>query len=726
MGKMGLINVTIDGVQVQIEEGATVLETAVKAGKYIPTLCHHPDLPPFGACRMCIVEIEKMRGFPTACTTPATEGMVVQTNTPQVQDLRQDILWLILSEHPHVCLFCDKKEGCTIETCELDVPKEQRCCSRWNECELRKVVDWVGIRDELPVYTPGKKPIQKDDPLIERDTNLCILCGRCARFCQEVRGVGAIGFINRGREALVTTPYLASLKEAACKFCGACIEICPTGALVDKRLKEKEAAADEEALLVPCKGECPAGIDVPRYIRLVAQGKYPEAAAVIREKVSFPRSLGRVCFHPCEEACRRTDLNEPISICKLKRIAADHDDGTWKDNVRMASPTKKRVGVIGAGPSGLTAAYYLKKLGHDVTVFESLPVPGGMMRVGIPAYRLPREVLADEIDVIARLGIEIRTNTKVESLEGLFKEGYNAIFVGVGAHKGSKMRIEGEDTPGVIEGITFLRDVSLGEEVDLGNKVAVIGGGNVAIDAARTALRLGADEVTILYRRTRAEMPAWAEEIEGALEEGVQIEFLTAPKVIALSQGDQVNLTSVRMELGEPDASGRRRPVPLEGSEFTTEYSAVIAAIGQAPDVPSGFGLSLTRRNACEVDPDSMTTSVSGVFAGGDVARGPSSVIEAIADGRRAAIAIDRYLGGQGLIDETLVETPMPDPYLGRKEGFADQPRVSMPCLSAKTRKKDFQEVELGLSKDEAQKEAQRCLQCDLRLYITPALLPPE
>lgn len=722
---MGMLNVTIDGVRVQVEEGVTVLEVAVKAGIYIPTLCHHPDLPPFGACRMCIVEIEKMRGLPTSCTTPATDGMIVHTNTPQIQDLRKDILWLMLTEHPHVCLTCEKKEGCTLEPCELGVSEEQRCCSKWNNCELQKVVDWVGLRDELPVYTPGEKPVKRDDPLIERDMNLCILCGRCARICQDVRGVGAIGFINRGKESLITTSYLASLKEAACKFCGACVEVCPTGALVDKRLKEKEAADEREALLVPCKSECPAGIDVPRYVRLVAQEKYAEATAVVREKVPFPKSLGRVCFHPCEEACRRTDLNEPISICKLKRAAADNDDGSWKERAFMSSPTGKAVAIVGAGPAGLTSAYYLKKLGHHVTVFESLPIPGGMMRVGIPECRLPREVLAEEINVIAQLGIEIKTNSPVESLDELFEQGYQAVFVAVGAHQGSKMRIQGEDTPGVLEGVTFLREVSLGKKVEVGNKVAIIGGGNVAIDAARTALRLGADEVSILYRRTRAEMPAWPEEVEGAEEEGIKIEFLTAPQSIAPSPDGQVNLTCIRMKLGEPDSSGRRRPVPISGSEFTTSYSAVIAAIGQLSDVPSGFKLSLTRKNTCEVDPENLATSRPGVFAGGDVVRGPSSVIEAIADGRRAASAIDKYLGGKGVIDETLVDTPQPDPYLGREEGFADQPRVSMPCLSAEARKKNFQEVELGLDKNQAQKEAHRCLQCDLRLSISSPLLPP-
>lgn len=699
---MGTINLTVDGVQIEVDQGTTVLEAADKAGIYIPTLCHHPDLPPFGACRMCIVEIEKMRGFPTSCTTPATEGMAVSTNTSQLQELRQDILWLMLSEYP------------------------KRDDSEWTDCELKKVLDWVGLKDELPPYVSTGKPVRKDDPLIERDANLCILCGRCARICQEVRGVGAIGFINRGKETLITTPDLASLKEAECKFCGACVEVCPSDALIDKRLKGDETAEELEDAIVPCTGACPAGIDVPRYIRFAAEGKYPEATAVIREKIPFPGSLGRVCFHPCEEGCRRTDLNEPISIRNLKRIAADHDDGSWKKNVTTFPPTGKKVAIIGAGPAGLTAGYYLKKSGHEVTIFESLPVAGGMMRVGIPEYRLPREIMAGEIEVITQQGVEIKTNSRIESLDEIFNQGFHAVFVAVGAHQGSKMGISGEDTPGVLEGITFLREANLGKKVEVGDKVAVIGGGNVAIDAARTALRLGAKEVSILYRRTRAEMPASSEEIEAALEENIKIDFLTAPKAAANSPDGKVDLTCDRMELGEPDASGRRRPIPIEGSEFVTNYSSVIAAIGQMPEVPAGFNVSLTRKNTCEVDPDSLVTSREGVFAGGDVSRGPASAIEAIADGRQAASAIDKYLGGEGVIDETLVLPSSPDPYLGREEGFADLPRVAMPCISAASRITSNEEVELGFSKEQAVKEAHRCLNCDLRLNISSPLVPPQ
>jgi NADH-quinone oxidoreductase subunit F len=470
------------------------------------------------------------------------------------------------------------------------------------------------------------------------------------------------------------------------------------------------AAVCEGLVSAPCSHTCPAGIDAPRYIRFISEGKFAEAVAVIREKIPFPSVCGYVCVHPCEAKCRRGLLDEAIGIRVLKRFAAEHDTGLWKQNSRVAPATGKRVAIVGSGPAGLTAAYYLAKLGHSVTAFEALPEPGGMMRVGIPDYRLPKDILRAEIREIENIGVEIRTNTVVDSLDELFKQGYNVIFLATGAHQGVKIGVRGEDSPGVRECVSFLRDVSLGKEVGVGERVAVIGGGNAAIDSARTALRLGAKQVTIVYRRTRTEMPASAEEIEGAIAEGAEIRFLATPSRI-ISQNGKLGLECVDMRLGEVDASGRPRPEPVEGSEFVMNFDTVIAAIGQRPGIPGRFNLSLGRGNTIEVDPDTLTTSREGVFAGGDVVSGPASVIEAIAAGRQAAISIDKYLGGKGEIEETLAP---PEGMVAPLEEAAEERRIEIPNLPVAERLKGFSLVELGLSEEMAIREAKRCLRCDL------------
>ncbi len=470
------------------------------------------------------------------------------------------------------------------------------------------------------------------------------------------------------------------------------------------------AAVCPGLVTAPCSHICPAGIDVPRYVRFIAEGKPAEALAVIREKIPFPAVCGLVCFHPCEAKCRRGQLDEAIAIRMLKRVAAEHDTGLWKQNIKVAPATGKRVAIVGSGPAGLTAAYYLAKLGHSVTIFEALPEPGGMMRVAIPDYRLPKNILKAEIKEIEDIGVDIKTNTRVDSIDSLLSDSYDAVFVAIGAYQGIRIGVEGEDSPRVIECVNFLRDVSLGRKVEVGNKVAVIGGGNAAIDSARTTLRLGAKEVTIVYRRTRAEMPASPEEVEEALAEGVQIYYLAAPSRI-VSRNSSVELESIRMELGAMDASGRRRPEPIKGSEFTMRFDTIIAAIGQRPDIPDQFNLALGRGNVVEVDPDTLATSREGVFAGGDAVSGPASVIEAIAAGRQAAISIDKYLGGSGDIDEVLAP---PEEEVAPLEEAEEKRRPQMTTLPVKKRLCDFSQVELGYSDEIAIEEAMRCLRCDL------------
>ena len=495
--------------------------------------------------------------------------------------------------------------------------------------------------------------------------------------------------------------------EERCSGCLTCAKSCPQGTI---RVK----TSGNGIVVAPCSQACPAGINIPRYLRFIAEGKPGDSVAIIREKIPFPSVCGRVCFHPCETQCQRTQLDDAISIRVLKRFASDNDTGVWKKKSKVAPSTGKRVAVAGAGPAGLTAAYYLAKLGHSVTVFEALPEPGGMMRVGIPDYRLPKGILRAEIDEIKNVGVDIKTNVRVESLDELFNQGYSAIFLALGAHEGMKVGVEGEDNPRVMDCASFLRDVNLGKEVKIGARVAVIGGGNAAIDSARVSLRLGAKKVTVVYRRTRAEMPANPEEVEAALAEGVETYFLAAPSKI-YSQDGELNLECIRMQLGEPDASGRRRPEPIKGSEFTMAFDNIIAAIGQRPEIPKQFGLSIERGNTIQTDPNTMATSREGVFAGGDVATGPASVIEAIAAGRRGAISIDKYLGGKGIIDEMLAPPQGKERPLIRAEKGR---RVHPSELSVEERISSFAEVESKLSQDTAMKEAFRCLKCDLAYMV--------
>jgi len=722
---MANISLTIDDKIVEVAENTTVLEAAQLTGIYIPTLCYHPSLKTYEGCRLCLVDIQGIEEPVASCVTPAAGGMVVRTDTPEVKKSRRDNLESILVGHPNWCLTCDRRERCSpFDVCLRTVSVTERCvtCPKNGHCELQRIVDYIGIDKITIPYEPKELPLY-DDPLIRRDYNLCIQCGRCVRMCDDARGIGAIGFIEQEGEKRVGAVLGGSLKDSGCRFCGACVEVCHTGALTDREALWSFDKGHEE-VAVPCHYACPAGMNVPLYVYLVGEGKYQDAIAVIREKVPFPGVLGRVCIHPCEQACRRNELDKPISIKELKRFAADRDSGDWKQFSIKLPPTGKKVAIVGSGPAGLTAAYYLAKLGHSAIVFESLSRPGGMMRVGIPDYRLPKEVLDGEIDVILQAGVELQLNTRVESVDKLLEEGYDAVSLAVGAHLGTTMRIPGENNLGVVDGAAFLRKISLGEKMDVGDTVAVVGGGNVAIDGARVALRLGARKVKMFYRRTRDEMPASPEEVEAALEEDIDINFLTNPVGIVEKDG-KLQVTCVRNELGEPDASGRRRPVPISGSEFVVELDTLVMAIGQVPDIPEGFNVKTGRGNTIQVVPGSMATSRDGVWAGGDVASGPASVIGAIEAGRKAAVSIDKYLGGKGIIDEELTQERQIGMCVGKDSDFASRERVKMPCLTVSQRTGNFKEVELGLGEKEAVAEGKRCFQCGVRLQIPQAPKPP-
>jgi len=469
----------------------------------------------------------------------------------------------------------------------------------------------------------------------------------------------------------------------------------------------------------PCRAACPACINIQAYVALISQGKFREALEVIRRYIPFPLVCGRVCFAPCEDACTRSKVDENIGIRILKRFVADYELAIAKAEKPTLVPKihEERVAIIGSGPAGLTAAYELAKMGYPVTVFEKSSELGGMLRECIPKFRLPKDILDIEIDYVKGIGIETQANTEIGkdvTIEELTKQGYKAVFLAIGAQKSMKLNIEGEELTGVIDAIEFLKAVNKNEKVELGDQVAVIGGGNVAIDVARTALRLGPKNVTIFYRRSRKEMPAHPHEVKEAEAEGVRIEFLVTPKRILGENGKVTAIELIRMELGPPDETGRRRPIPIEGSEFTVPVNSMIPAIGEIPDttfLPKE--ISIARRNRIVVDPITLETTKPGIFAGGDAVTGPASVIEAIAAGKRAAVYIDQYLRGKPLKAIEEVET-VEATWLSEEElkTVEKRPRQPMPTLNPYERVRNFKEVELGLSIKSALAEARRCLLC--------------
>jgi heterodisulfide reductase subunit A-like polyferredoxin len=516
-----------------------------------------------------------------------------------------------------------------------------------------------------------------------------------------------------------------------CTACGECSTVCPVElpSQFDEGLRDRKAAfklypqampsgfAIEKKDRAPCRLACPAGLNVQGYVQMVKQGKYKQALEIIMEQLPLPGVLGRVCPHECEDACRRCQVDEPVAIRDLKRLAADSFDPREVE-IKCREKIGKKVAVIGSGPAGLSAGYHLAKKGVDATIFEALPQAGGMLRVGIPDHRLPGEVLDKDIEVVTNLGVEIKLNSRLGkdfTVDSLMADGFDAVFLGLGAHKGIALGIPGESLDGVCQGVDFLKELNLTGKTRVGQKVGIIGGGNVAIDVARAAVRLGAREVTILYRRTRREMPAWEEEICAAEDEGVKIVYLAAPLEVI---GENTKVKAVRvikMELGEPDKSGRKRPVPVPGSEYEIEIDQLIPAIGQRPDlcaIEDLAGLKITEWSTTQVNPVTLATDREGVFAGGDVRTGPGVAIAAIAAGMEAAESIYRYLTGMDMEEGRqpfVVENPEFRPV---NENMEPVNRYKMPQLALAERSGSFDEVEQGYGKDEGRKEAERCLNC--------------
>ena len=646
--------ITIDGKKLEVPDNKNVLECALDAGIYIPHLCHHKDLNPLGSCRMCIVEVNGQDGVMASCTLEAKDGMVITTKSQKLDQLRRLALELLLAGHPEDCSTCPK----------------------YGNCELQMLIQYIGPKTgRLKMRTKGFSENEKN-PLIIHDMNRCVLCGRCVRACNELRGVKVLHYQKKEMETYVGTLHDRLLKDSDCRFCQACVEVCPTGTIRDKLINTDETKEDA---VVPCRHACPAHTDIPRYIRYVRSGNYDAAAAVIREKVPFPKALGYICSHVCELHCKRKEVSDSMAIRGIKRYAAEHDTGLyWKGKGKQLPDTGKKVCIVGAGPAGMTAAYYLRKQGHDVTIKEALPSVGGMMAYGIPAYRLPRTIILEEAKVITDQGVKIERNEKVEKPADLRKD-YDAVLMAIGGHKGVRLPMEGSSLEGVILNVDFLKNCGMGKATGMGKKVIVLGGGNVAFDCARSAKRLGAEEIHVACLEAREHMTADEDENHRAV---------------------------IHRE---------------ENSEHHIEADTVIFAVGQRPDITEEAGLALGRGNSIavrDIETD-KATSVDGIFAAGDAIYGTKSVIMAIESGREAAAQIDQYLGGNGDISEKLAPEQKPDAYIGICEGFGYMQRKNRCIDSPESRCNNFELFDHGICDSDICAEAGRCLQCDLRLQIS-------
>jgi NADH-quinone oxidoreductase subunit F len=545
---------------------------------------------------------------------------------------------------------------------------------------------------------------------------------------------------GKGRDSDIDTLLSIAKTVKECSLCGLG-QTCPNPVLTtlnyfrdeyEAHIKEKKcpAAVCDALMISPCQHTCPVGINVPKYIAHIAAGEYLQSVETIRERNPFPGICGRICHHPCEGRCRRGELEESVAIRALKRFAADwyfeHVDELPEPEPFPRTKNQK-VAVIGAGPCGLSCAYFLAQAGYEVVVFEAMGVGGGMPAIAIPDFRLPREVINSEIDYIVKRGVEIRYNTPLDTkftIEHLREDGYDAVFIAAGAQKSQVIGIPGESETleGFYYGLRFLNDAKLGKQDKVGRRVAIIGGGNVALDASRTAIRLGAEEVNIYYRRSRDEMPVTEVEFNEAVSEGINMHFLVGPTRIASEDGKVAGLQCIRMKLGEPDDSGRRKPVPVPESEFFAEADTVIAAVGQAADLSflsTDSALERSRWERLVVDSNSLSTNVPGIFAGGDFVFGPGMIIDAIAGGRRGALAIDKYLRGDRsrvhMYDTRQLGIEEAEkPATGEEGTWEAAFRPEMPVLPTEDRRRSFRETELGFSEEQARYEAKRCLRCDL------------
>lgn len=751
---MDTLSLKIDGRQVECPDGSTILEAADAAGIYIPRICYHSDIDPVrkltwatsvhqvesiiegersGAtagdeahCGLCMVQVDGESEPVNACRTPVGSNLSISTTSESVAQRRREALSRLLCDHPHACLTCAQKAGCSRTVCSMNVPVDERCCSLLGNCELEKVSDYIGIPNYTPRYVPKQLPKTIDDPLFDRDFNLCIGCTRCVRICQEVQEVDVLGAVWKDDRAWIGTLDGGNLKESQCRFCGACVEICPTGALLDKDGAEPVRCD----LDLPCVSHCPAGIDIPRYLAHVAAGDDKEALDTIREKVPFPGILGYACFHPCEIACRRSDVDEPVAICALKRYVADAVPDAHSPQTEKLPDTGKKVAIVGSGPAGSTAAYYLSVMGHQVDIFERESMAGGMLRYGIPDYRLPAEVLDNEMEMLKSLGINFHLDHRFSGsnwTNELESQGFDAILIAVGVSGSKNLAVENSELEGIYPALEFLKRAKLSQQPKLDGKVMVIGGGNVAIDAAMTSVRLGADSVDLVCLESRSEMPAHEWEIRQAEEEEVEIHHSWGIKRFLSDNGKVVGVELKRCT-NVFDSHGKFVPQYEENETSQITAKHIIVAVGQQidSDIPHDLMDSFQSSGQTVQIDDNMSGGKPGVYAAGDVIRGPSSIVDAIADGRQVAEKIDIHLGGTGFAasDNIRTETEIPNANFP-VEAFREH-RQDGDSVIEETRRSGFGVLQQTLTEQQARTEAKRCLQCFIRQRVSPAVLPPE
>lgn len=696
-----MATITIDGKAIRAEEGANLLEAALEGGVYIPHLCHHPDLPDIGNCRLCLVEVDGSGEPVPSCMTKVTDGMSVSTRSERIDHIRRLSMELLLGAHPSDCSVCPK----------------------YGRCEFQTLIQYMAV-SATRVHTRTKVIPAKEQPLFHHDMNRCVLCGRCVRACKDLRGVGVLGYNKRPEdlEVYVGTLHDRLLTDVDCRFCGACAEVCPTGAIrdvVDYDPTEKRDA------LIPCQHACPAHTDIPRYLKLAAEGRAAEADAVIRERLPFPGVLGHVCNHRCENECRRGEVNEPISICKVKRfVAANDEDAAWKARRVVKAPTGKTVAVIGAGPAGLTSAYYLAKQGHAVTLLESKPKAGGYMQYGIPAFRLPKDVVQHEVSDVLEVGVDLRCGVTVTNPRDL-AQSYDAVVIAVGVSKGTRLRLDGANAEGTTTAIDLMESVNRGDKVEIGRRPFVIGGGSVGFDTARTLVRLGAEKVTLACLESPEQMKATPDEISEGREEGIDVRPSTNFVRIATEQGRVTGIETQDVRSFSFGPRGLELDV-IEGSDKVTPADMIVFAVGQrAGDFDDAAAIERGRANTVVLarEGSALVKGTDNVFAAGDAVRGISFVIDAVASGRDVASEVDRFLGGDGDISEQLVDPTVIDPCIGRVEGFSALSRHEEVVAPAEERIKSFDVVAETFGCDAARAEASRCLQCELRFKIHPSRL---